>query len=70
LTGGSACQEGWRAGAGEPAAAGPAGLFWVEMSFSIYREFLPFLFYFLGVSIQIQTKSNMCINLKNILGSA
>jgi hypothetical protein len=46
---------------------------WAELAFSNFLEFLlPFLFFSLGFSIQIQikfqvqTKSNMCNNSKNI----
>jgi hypothetical protein len=51
------------------ARAGLNGLTWAEFSFPFSREFL---IAFLGVSIQIkikfqiQTKSNMCNNSKNI----
>jgi hypothetical protein len=55
------------------ARAGLNGLAWAEMAFSIFLEFLlPFLFISLGFLIQIQfkfqiqTKSNMCNNSKNI----
>jgi hypothetical protein len=54
------------------AQAGPAGLFWAEMSFFYFQRIsnaISILFS-LGFSIQIQTKSNMCISSKSILGSA
>jgi hypothetical protein len=56
--------------------AGPAWAKWAEMVFSISREFLmPFLFIFsrvfnsIQIKFQIQTKSIMCNNSKNIWGS-
>jgi hypothetical protein len=75
---GGGCLSG-RAGARARARmrAGPAGLIWAEMGFSIFLEFPnAFLFIFSSVlipiqtNIQIQTNSNMCINSKNILSSA
>jgi hypothetical protein len=65
-------REGWRA------RAGLSGLFLAEMSFFYFQRISNAfsILFFLGFSIQIQTKfqiqtkSNMCINSKSILGSA
>jgi hypothetical protein len=72
---GSACQGGLARGR---ARAGPAGLFWADMSFFYFQRISNAfsILFSLGFSIQIQTnfqiqtKSNMCINSKSILGSA
>jgi hypothetical protein len=46
---------------------GLIGLVWAEMAFSFFLEFLlPFLFIFPRFSFQIQPKSNMCNNSKNV----
>jgi hypothetical protein len=57
------------------ARAGPSGPTWAELGFPFSREFLiAFLFFSLGfliqikVKFQIQTKSTMCNNSKNIWG--
>jgi hypothetical protein len=59
---------------GRARGAGPAWAKWAEMAFSISREFLiAFLFIFsrvfsiqIQIKFQIQTKSNICNNSKNI----
>jgi hypothetical protein len=60
-------REGWRAGAGWADWAD-----WAELGFFYFSGISNcfFILASLGFSIQIQTKSNMCINSKNILGSA
>jgi hypothetical protein len=69
---GPACQAQGHAGAGVCARAGLSGPTWAEIGFFLFPGIFYMLFYLfsLGFSIQIkfqiQTKSNICNNSKNI----